>query len=753
MKEKIANILIITVLILSTLMFLPWTYLTPIYYIARYVIMVMILTTLGLSFSIGNTFSVRFVRLLLLTIIAMFLILIFLPIQPNDILQLIITLVTLTVGINLKWGDKSWANVFYYYTVTMIIVTICNCLFFAGNLKVPEYYMVNEGKNQIGAMLVVGAAACFYFGMKQKENRGVLWIVSFLAMLCTIIIRARSDFFALLACVLLIIVKDAEFNLKFNAKTIISVIAIATTAYIVYTGFIGDEIHTFMYGGKNNTTINEITSRRWVRNQQGMDILWHTNNIEEVKNSTKIPFIHNYPLLRLVRYGIFSLPLILFYVYFGLSCLFEIFKSRRSSVKQVGWIISTIPLIISFAEPNFPYGPGLVQLPVFLLLGYSLRPDFVEPRKLSNGTKILHICNDFCNSKVHTNLYSELDKEGKEQIVFVPIRKKSKENNRFAASNTQFVFAHILNPLHRMFFFHKIERTVKEIEKNINLDEVKICHATTLFSDGMVARELNRKYAIPYVVATRNSDMNAFLKFMPHLWWVHRDVLSRAEKTLFITPSLENRLLKHFTLFGIRDKIKQKSMVIPNGIDDFWHKNLSLSSKFNHNIIYAGNFSNNKNTLRLTNAVLNLKNSIPDIHLDLVGDNGAQEKKILTLVAKYPQTLSYHGKITDNKKMKQLYQSNSLFAMPSKSETFGLVYIEALSQGLKVVWSRGEAIDGMFSQNIGESVNPYKQSDIETVIAKVLDNKDYDTLDEADFEQFRWNIIANKYLKLYKSID
>lgn len=204
---------------------------------------------------------------------------------------------------------------------------------------------------------------------------------------------------------------------------------------------------------------------------------------------------------------------------------------------------------------------------------------------------------------------------------------------------------------------------------------------------------------------------------------------------------------------GIRDRIKLKSMVIPNGIDDFWHNNLSLSSKSDHNIIYAGNFSKNKNTLRLVKAVLNLKNSIPDIHLDLVGDNGAQEKKILKLVAKYPQILSYHGRVTDNEKMKQLYQRNSLFAMPSKSETFGLVYIEALSQGLKVVWSRGEAIDGMFSQNIGESVNPYKQSDIEAVIKKLIANENYETLNITDFEQFRWSVIANKYLKLYKSIE
>ena len=41
MKQRIAKILVITILCLSTLMFLPWVYMSPVYYIARYLIMAM----------------------------------------------------------------------------------------------------------------------------------------------------------------------------------------------------------------------------------------------------------------------------------------------------------------------------------------------------------------------------------------------------------------------------------------------------------------------------------------------------------------------------------------------------------------------------------------------------------------------------------------------------------------------------------------------------------------------------------------
>ena len=575
-KQRIAKTLVITILVLSTLMFLPWIYLTPVYYIMRYAIMAMTAAALVLTFSLTRSLSVRFVRLLILTIVSMALVYLFIPVRISDIAQLVVALITVILGINLEWKERDWADICYYYTVLMVAVTICNSLVYAGGLYVPEYYMFDEGKNQVGAMVAIGVAGCFYFGMKWREQRVSFWVISFLALLCLVLIRARSDCFALIACMLLITAKEADFRVKWNVKAVLTVIGIILIGVIIYTGFISDELHTFMYGGKNADNINDITSRRWNRNQQGMEILRHHHTVEELHNPMKIPFIHNYPLLRLVRYSVFSLPLLLFYIYFGISALIEVFKTRKSQVKQVGWIVCCIPLLISFAEPNFPYGQGLVQMMAFLLLGFSLRPhDPPQSRPEAAGTgTVLHLSNDFTNSKVHSNLYRELDAKGVKQTVFVPLRKGASEDNRFDASNTEFVFAHILKRIHRAFFFHKIERTVKEIEKTVDLNSVSCIHATNLFSDGMTALELHRKYGIPYLVAVRNSDLNDFLRYLPHLWWVHRAVIEGAAKVVFITPNLRQRLLKHPTLFGMRDEAEQKSVVISNGLNAFWINNI-----------------------------------------------------------------------------------------------------------------------------------------------------------------------------------
>lgn len=756
-KQKIAKTLVATILCLSTIMFLPWIYLTPIYYIMRYAIMAMTAAAFVLTFSLTRFMSMRFVRLLLLTIACMLLVFLIIPVRTSDIVQLVIAMITLSIGSGLDWNEREWANISYGYTVLMIAVTLCNSIFYAGGLYVPEHYMFDEGKNQVGAMVAIGATACLYFGTKLKEERVPYFVVTFLALLSIVLIRARADCFALIAMILLITAKEADFNVKWNVKTILTVLSLLLIGYIIYNGFISDELNTFMHGGKSGSGINDLTTRRWARNQKGMDIIMHHHSMEELKNPMKIPFIHNYPLLRLARYSFFAIPMLLFYIYFGISTLVEVFRSRKSQIRQAGWIVCCVPLLISFAEPNFPYGPGLVQMLAFLLLGFSLRPDSGQKcQQPKQGGKVLHICNDFFYSKVHSNLYQELDKAGVDQIVFSPVQKATPENHRFEGEHTTIQYAHILKPLHKLFFFHKIDRTVREIEKTVDLSQISCCHATTLFSDGMVAMELCQRHGIPYIVAVRNCDMNAFLRYMPHLWWVHRGVMQLADKVVFIAPALRKRLLAHPTLLGMKNEVNQKSLVLPNGINEFWIQNLQTERNLDdpHSVMYAGIFNRNKNLPRLIRAMEALRGKYPNLIFDVAGEGGDNEEQVFEMMAARFDWIRYHGKITDLEKMKNLYRANSIFVMPSKSETFGLVYLEALSQGLSVMWSRGEAIDGMFSEKVGESVNPLSSKDITEKLDLLLGQPDrYKTLPAETFESFRWPTIAQKYISIYPNIQ
>ena len=161
-----------------------------------------------------------------------------------------------------------------------------------------------------------------------------------------------------------------------------------------------------------------------------------------------------------------------------------------------------------------------------------------------------------------------------------------------------------------------------------------------------------------------------------------------------------------------------------------------------------GLFDDNKNVLRLMQAVLQLQQQMPDVHLDLVGGGGNREKEVLDLVQQHPDTFQYLGKVYDKEKLQHIYAENRVFAMPSLHETFGLVYVEALSQGLSLLYTKGEGIDGLFEEKVGEAVTPTDVNGIAEALRLLLTQPEQYQR-PATFARFNWVEIAEKYQKIY----
>lgn len=117
---------------------------------------------------------------------------------------------------------------------------------------------------------------------------------------------------------------------------------------------------------------------------------------------------------------------------------------------------------------------------------------------------------------------------------------------------------------------------------------------------------------------------------------------------------------------------------------------------------------------------------------------------------KNPETIIYHGKIYDKAILKDIYSRCSVFAMPSHHETFGLVYLEALSQHLAIVYTKGQGVDGMLDERVGEAVRASSKVDIKRAIDKIFRHRnDYLAAEVVDFSQFRWDAIASRYVEMY----
>lgn len=368
---------------------------------------------------------------------------------------------------------------------------------------------------------------------------------------------------------------------------------------------------------------------------------------------------------------------------------------------------------------------------------------------------ILHICNDFPYTKVHRNLYHELDKIGYCQIIFHPLRNdKVKDDNavEFLNNKSQIIYSEKIKRYHQFIFEAKTRFLYSNLVNQINPNNIKIVSATTLFSDGVLAYKLFQIYGTPYTVAVRNTDIHIFLKYRPDLISLGRKILDNASKVIFISKSNYENFFNH-KLLRKNQYIKEKSEIINNGIDNFWLENPATKQikKSPTEILFVGKFDKNKNILNLIKAFQKLSNYHKEIKLNIVGGGGSNEEIVAKLAKKDP-TIILYGKVTSKEDLLKIFRKSDVFAMASYRETFGLVYIEALTQGLPLLFSKNQGIDGTFNENFGLSVNPSSVKDIYEQLLSLMDNFNLFEIPEINRNNFSWEYVALKYHEIFESI-
>lgn len=366
---------------------------------------------------------------------------------------------------------------------------------------------------------------------------------------------------------------------------------------------------------------------------------------------------------------------------------------------------------------------------------------------------VLHICNDFSLTKVHSNLYRSIDELNIPQIVFNPIRNTTPVGNNnieFKTGESQIFYSKKLKLKHKFFYRKKIKFLYKDLVSQIKIDQIKISHATTLFSDGGLCYMLKKKHNIPYIVAIRSTDIEVFLKYRPDLIFLAKAILKQAKQIIFISDSLQNKFFKHPLVLGNKVSLKNKSKVIYNGINDFWLDNITNQKKEQpFKVLYVGRLIPRKNLIKLANAIIELNNSNYPLQLNIVGSGGKDENSIKKLANSNSAIIKLIGQVNDKSKLKDLYKENHIFAMPSVGETFGLVYIESLSQGLPILYMENDGVDNVFEFEVGEKCSIDDISEIKLNLIKLIENYENYQLDRIDFSLFRWNNIADKYVQLY----
>lgn len=374
--------------------------------------------------------------------------------------------------------------------------------------------------------------------------------------------------------------------------------------------------------------------------------------------------------------------------------------------------------------------------------------------------KILHLSNDYSGSTVYKNLISSIDQQNIEQVVYNPIREESRVGNneiKFKLENSKLFYRVILNyNTDRVFFKSKVNKILKDVEEIVNLTKITCIHAHTWYSDGAVAYELFLKYKVPYIITIRNTDLNLFYNYLYHLRGYGSNILLYAKKIVFIADIYKNRFLKTDLFLRNKNVLENKLCIIPNGVDSYWLENLQ-KRKTNCNlknvkVLYIGKFDKGKNVLRLIKAIKLLNREHKVYHLTLIGGGGNEDKEVKEEF-KNIDYISFLGPIYDKLELQKEFLSHDVFAMPSKAETFGLVYLEAISQGLPIINTINEGIYGMY-ENVGESVDCKSVKSISKGLEKIRNNYDYYSFNPYNIlNNHKWHSIAGKYIELYNKIE
>jgi len=242
--------------------------------------------------------------------------------------------------------------------------------------------------------------------------------------------------------------------------------------------------------------------------------------------------------------------------------------------------------------------------------------------------------------------------------------------------------------------FSFINTILNTIEKNLKEFDFDVVHIHMTYLDGVVLHKLKRNYDVPVIVSSRRSDFSKS-KDSHRIHKLTKNIYSEANQIIVPSIPLKNKLKNHFNYTGkyVGNGIYTKDMdnVTINDNDiDFIDNFVILSVS---NLISLKGIDDNLRAISL------LKKKIPNILYLIVGDG--PEKKYLRKLADsldINKNVKFLGGLEHKNAMYYMKRCD-VFSLPSKKETFGLVYLEALYYNKPIILCEEEGIAGSVKHN------------------------------------------------------
>lgn len=275
---------------------------------------------------------------------------------------------------------------------------------------------------------------------------------------------------------------------------------------------------------------------------------------------------------------------------------------------------------------------------------------------------------------------------------------------------------------------------------------IKIIHAHSVYPGGIIASILSKEFNIPFVITEHMGMRNPSLLKKGKPLDEILNAYNLADKVITVSDFLKNKL----EAYRIKNII-----VIPNLVnEDVFNIQNKKSGKF---IFFTlCHMLEIKGVDILLHAIKKMKNVSGNVEFWIGGAGPMLNKyKLLAETLQISKNIKWLGHI-DPTVSSVYFQACDAFVLPSKYETFGVVYAEAIACGKPVIASRCGGPESIVSDDVnGYLIKPENVDELTQAMIKMIDNiQNFSSVEiRKDFmSKFSRVKVVSQIIQLYNSI-
>jgi len=300
-----------------------------------------------------------------------------------------------------------------------------------------------------------------------------------------------------------------------------------------------------------------------------------------------------------------------------------------------------------------------------------------------------------------------------------------------------------------------VEAFYEATKEEIELLKPDVIHAQHLWITPYVAS----KFAIPYVVTAHGTDLKGFVKDERY----HKYALEGAKKASKII-TISNQVDREVTELY---KIKDNKELIMNGYDE----NLFIRTEMNikdelekfgiikvtdHIVSFAGKLADFKGVDVLLRAAKIYEKKLNNNVTTIIAGDGELREPLLKLKDELGLVNVHFIGHVNQEQLVSLYNIADVSTVPSRTEPFGLVAIEALACGTPVVGTNQGGLPDFINSKVGTLVPVEDYQALADGIVNEIFNLDKDERSDYCYNyalnNFSWKKSLDKVEKVYEEV-